>query len=62
MKLKLKYPVNVRPDPKTGEYDETVGKRLIAAGLATLETASITIPSHRNKRGRPKKESVNDLV
>ena len=33
MKLKLKYPVFVRPD-KNGEYNNATAQRLIAAGLA----------------------------
>lgn len=40
MRLKLKTAVFVRPDKK-GEYPEAVGKRLVAAGLATVETASV---------------------
>jgi len=57
MRLRLKHPVSVRPDPRTGEYDDLIGRRLIAAGLAELETASITIPAKRG-RGRPRKVAV----
>jgi hypothetical protein len=56
MRLRLKHPVCIRPDPN-GEYPEIVGKRLIAAGLATLETASLEIGEKRG-RGRPRKEDV----
>ena len=34
MKIRLKYPVFPKPDPKTGEYDKITAQRLIAAGLA----------------------------
>ena len=54
MRLRLKYPINVRPDPKTGEYSDLVGRRLIACGIAVLETASTETPEKRG-RGRPRK-------
>jgi hypothetical protein len=57
MRLRLKYAVNVRPDSR-GEYPELIGRRLIAAGLAELETTSIQVPVKRG-RGRPRKVVEN---
>jgi len=51
MRLRLKTAVVIRPD-KYGEYPEAVGKRLIASGVAELETASI---DHRNEHRRKRK-------
>lgn len=48
MRLKLKAPICIRPD-KNGEYPEAIGKRLIAAGIAVLETATLSQNEIRKK-------------
>ena len=57
MRLRLRHAINVRPDSR-GEYPELIGRRLIAAGLAELETTSMLVPEKRG-RGRPRKDAAN---
>ena len=60
MKIKLKYNVYVKPDPRTGEYPEHIAKRLVKAGLATLETADQQVIETRTTEDADK--WISDLL